>query len=431
MNENVLPWDEITLEEFGEVVAGGTPSRSNSSYWNGSIPWVTPGEITNLKSKYICETREKITGEGLVSSAAKLLPLGLLLVTTRATLGEVAIAAVPVATNQGFKNIIPNEKTDPVFAYYRIRSLKKEMARLASGTTFLEISKNDFSRIKTCRPPREEQSRIATVLDTVDEAIAKTEAVIAKLKQVRAGLLHDLLTRGLDENGQLRDPIAHPEQFQDSSLGWIPKDWVVEQLKNCYSVPSRNGLYKKANYYGSGYRMVHMPQMFKALTVDISEAARVDVETHELQRYALEDGDILFARRSLNLEGAGLCSLVPRLQEPATFESSIIRVRLNRSKVLPRFTAEFLRSEHGYLLRRPYIRQVAVSGVSSEDVGYFLVPRPTPDEQTQVLAGLQAHDFAADAYDAELTKLRSLKSGLMDVLLTGRVRVPERIAETG
>ena len=73
----------------------------------------------------------------------------------------------------------------------------------------------------------DEQTRIAAVLDTVDEAIAKTEAVIAKLKQVRAGLFHDLLTRGLDEHGQLRDPVAHPEHFQDSPLGRIPKEWEV------------------------------------------------------------------------------------------------------------------------------------------------------------------------------------------------------------
>jgi type I restriction enzyme S subunit len=108
--------------------------------------------------------------------------------------------------------------------------LKADMVRLASGTTFLEISKADFSRIRTNRPKHPEQRRIAFVLDTMDEAIAKTEAVIAKLKQVRAGLLHDLLTRGLDENDQLRDPIAHPEQFQDSPLGCIPRDWVTAEI---------------------------------------------------------------------------------------------------------------------------------------------------------------------------------------------------------
>ena len=70
----------------------------------------------------------------------------------------------------------------------------------------------------------------------MDEAIAKTEAVIAKLKQVRAGLLHDLLTRGLDEHGQLRDPVAHPEQFQDSALGWIPKEWKLLPLSEIADV---------------------------------------------------------------------------------------------------------------------------------------------------------------------------------------------------
>lgn len=217
-------WEEVRAEDLGEIVSGGTPSRANPSYWGGFIPWVTPSEITELKDKYLYDTRERITEEGLAGSAAKLLPASSVVVTSRATLGEAAIAGVPLTTNQGFKSIIPNVETDPVFAYYLLRSLKPEMVRLASGTTFLEISKSDFAHICVKRPKRDEQSRIAVVLDAMDEAIAKTEVVIAKLKQVRAGLLHDLLTRGLDEHGQLRDPIAHPEQFQDSPLGKIPRE---------------------------------------------------------------------------------------------------------------------------------------------------------------------------------------------------------------
>ena len=181
MTHDAIGWDHVSIEEFGEIVAGGTPSRTMLSFWNGSIPWVIFGEITNPKSKYVQETRESITPEGLAGSAAKLLPIGSILVTTRATLGEAAIAAVPLTTNQGFKSIIPNEDTDSLFAYYQICTLQPEMVRLASGTTFLEISKADFCRIRTIRPKREEQSRIAAVLDAVDETIVKTEAVIAKL----------------------------------------------------------------------------------------------------------------------------------------------------------------------------------------------------------------------------------------------------------
>jgi type I restriction enzyme S subunit len=200
-------------------------------------------------------------------------------------------------------------------------------------------------------PSPDTQKRIAAMLDTVDEAIANTEAVIAKLRHIRAGLLHDLLSHGLDHNGQLRDPIVHPEQFQYSSLGHIPKEWEVRELKDCYAIPSRNGLYKKASCYGFGHRMIHMPQMFKGVIVDVDDAARVEVDPRELERYSLEEDDILFARRSLNLEGAGLCSLVGKPREPVTFESSVVRVRLRREMIVARFAVEFLRSSVGYLLR--------------------------------------------------------------------------------
>src|SRR5437870_1769372 len=152
MKANPADWDDVTIEGFGEIVGGGTPSRGTPSFWNGSIPWVTPSEITALCGKYVRDTREKITPDGLAGSAAKLLPEGSVVVTTRATLGETAIAAVPLTTNQGFKSIIPNEDTDSLFAYYRIQTMKSEMARLASGTTFLEISSRLLPNSNT--PPK-------------------------------------------------------------------------------------------------------------------------------------------------------------------------------------------------------------------------------------------------------------------------------------
>jgi type I restriction enzyme S subunit len=281
-------------------------------------------------------------------------------------------------------------------------------------------------RVPKLRP--DQQSGIAAVLDTVDEAIAKTAAVIAKLRQARAGLLHDLLTRGLDQSGQLRDPIIHPGQFQDSPLGRIPREWDVRQLEECYAIPSRNGLYKKVSCYGFGRRMIHMPQMFKGVFVDVEDAVRVDVDPQELQRYALQEGDILFARRSLNLEGAGLCSMVGKLREPTTFESSIVRVRVMRDIIVPRFALEFLRSPAGYLLRRRFIRQVAVSGVSSGDIAHFLVPCPKPPEQECILSLLDAKDSAIRLVEEEAGKLVQLKSGLMTDLLTGRVPVPDGLS---
>src|SRR5687768_1518951 len=106
---NLLPsdWKEVPVDALGEITAGRTPSRAVPKEWDGSIPRVTPGELTQLPYKRLAETRERITQAGLAASAAKLLPRNSLLVTTRATIGEVAIADMPVTTNQGFKSLIP------------------------------------------------------------------------------------------------------------------------------------------------------------------------------------------------------------------------------------------------------------------------------------------------------------------------------------
>ena len=115
------------------------------------------------------------------------------------------------------------------FAWHAVKYAAPALNRVAQGSTFVAVSREDVERFHI---PWHGQAnpRIAAVLDTVDEAIAKTEAVVAKLRQVRAGLLHDLLACGLDPHDQLRDPIAHPEQFHDSPLGLIPKDWSSVRL---------------------------------------------------------------------------------------------------------------------------------------------------------------------------------------------------------
>jgi type I restriction enzyme S subunit len=427
VNGNSSSWEEITLGEFGEVVAGGTPSRSNSSYWNGSIRWVTPGEIKNFKSKYLCDTREKITDEGLAASAAKLLPVGSLLVTTRATLGEVAIAAVPVATNQGFKNIVPNEKTDPIFAYYRIRSLKQEMERLASGTTFLEISKTDFSRIKTWRPLLEEQSRIAAVLDTVDEAIAKTEAVIAKLKQLRAGLLHDLLTRGLDENGQLRDPVAHPEQFQDSPLGRIPREWEVGVLNDLVrdDRPIVYGILMPGRGFPGGMPVIKVKDI-KNGRIDLSDLLLTDPRIDEsYQRSRVLPGDLLFTIRGT----VGRMALVPPVLANANITQDTARVSLETAN--PMFVARWLEMEEPSRFVAVHTIGVAVRGINLADVRKIPIPIVSREEHDAIIDCLESIERETDKELEIYEKLRVVKSGLMNDLLTGRVRVPEGIAVTG
>jgi type I restriction enzyme S subunit len=139
-----IDWEIVPLSELGVVYSGSTPSRTEPKLWNGEIAWVTPREITELRDKWLTSTRETITNVALGGSATKLLPKGTLLVTTRATVGAIAIAAIPVTTNQGFKSIVPNPRTDATFYYYLLQFVAREMTRRASGSTFVKYRDENF-----------------------------------------------------------------------------------------------------------------------------------------------------------------------------------------------------------------------------------------------------------------------------------------------
>jgi type I restriction enzyme S subunit len=424
-------WEDIEIRDLGEIVAGGTPSRANPSYWGGTIPWVTPSEITHLSSKYLTQTAERMTAEGLAGSAARLLPMDSVVVTTRATLGEAAIAAVPLATNQGFKSIIPREGTDPVFTYYLMSQIRQKMVRLASGTTFLEISKSDFEKIHLQRPKITEQRRIALVLKAMDEAIAKMEAVIAKLKQVRAGLLYDLLTRGLDEHGHVRDRINQPELFIDSPLGRIPKGWEVAPFRG-YGSPDRP--YIKTGPFGSSLKQEHWVERgIPVITIGSlgegeflrSELLYVSKGTAmELAAYAVIPGDIVFSR----VADVGRSVVVGEEERGWLMSSNIMCISVDRTRADPHYVQATITSHPQ--VRRQIRRSLNSAGrdiANAPILNSIQVPWPRLDEQWRIVSMITSASKRIREEEKGLRKLLILKQGLTSDLLTGRVRVPEGI----
>ena len=188
---------EWTVKKLGECVTilqGGTPSTLNRSYWGGDIVWVTPSEITALKSMYISDSERKITRDGLIHSSATLVPAGTILLCSRATIGELAIATRQMTTNQGFKNLLCKENIYNVFLAYLLLTLKKKLISLANGTTFLELSKQNLTDVEIPLPPLDEQQAIAETLTAFDDEIASLEAERDKITQIRDGAMNDLLT---------------------------------------------------------------------------------------------------------------------------------------------------------------------------------------------------------------------------------------------
>jgi type I restriction enzyme S subunit len=412
-------WGQVSIQELGTICTGGTPSRAVPYYWNGSIAWVTPGELTTIDGKWLTETREYITEAGLASSAAKLMPKGALLVTTRASIGAVAVATLPVCTNQGFKSIIPNQLTCSDFYYHLLQLISPEMVRLASGTTFLEISRKDFSAILLPRPPLPEQRRIAEMLDTVDAAIQQTEALIAKLKLMKAGLLHDLLTLGLDEHGQLRDPIAHPEQFKDSPLGRIPREWDVKPVGEVFDMQLGKMLSKAA-------KTGHNPFPYLANRnvqwdyVDLTDLEWMDFNEAEREKFSLLPDDLLVCEGG----DVGRTAMWRGEQQECFFQKAIHRLRpKDSSLVLPSYMLRFMRFAvyHGFLVSLS--SQTSITHLTREKFALLPLPLPQMQEQKAIAAALDAHDARIRAEEAYGDKLKHLKKGLMRDLLTGRVRV--------
>jgi type I restriction enzyme, S subunit len=315
----------------------------------------------------------------------------------------------------------------PSFAAYIFQWERVFAAAVATavGTKMPRTSWNDLKRFKVFMPDSsEEQTSIVYILDTIDGAIAKTEAVIAKLKQVRAGLLHDLLHYGLDENGRLRDPIAHPEQFKDSPLGRIPVDWNFGLLSQF--VPSAE--YGISTSLGDrGYSVLRMNNLSEG------EAELSDLKYSAMpipDGLWLRSGDVLFNRTN-SWEHVGRTGIWRGQIERATFASYL--VRLNPRPDL--LNAELLNFWLNWppiqiAMRRfatPAVQQV---NINPTNLRQMLAAFPQNlKEQSEIVERIGQQDNTLRTEISELAKLKNIKSGLQDDLLTGRVRVPETLME--
>lgn len=197
-------WKEVRLQQLGDITNGGTPDTTLAQYWNGDIPWFTPTEITALSGKTTIERSERmLTKEGLANCTGSLLPAGSIIICTRATVGQAAILAQPGTTNQGFKNIVPNEKVSSKFLYYQIAIHVHKLQRLACGSTFPEVSMKDFRNLPVLLPERSEQDRICEVFDAIDGEINAMNAQLAHLTTQKRGLMQQLLTGAVRVNATL------------------------------------------------------------------------------------------------------------------------------------------------------------------------------------------------------------------------------------
>ena len=182
-------WVERKLKDVGNIIGGGTPETNKTEYWGGTIQWFTPTEI---KTKYIKSSKRTITELGLKKSSAKILPKGTLLLSSRATIGDISISLQECSTNQGFQSIVVNENNNNEFIYYWILKNKKILLRRSSGSTFLEISKHEISKININLPFLKEQTKIASFLSSIDSKIEQAQKQLDSTKEFKKALLQQM-----------------------------------------------------------------------------------------------------------------------------------------------------------------------------------------------------------------------------------------------
>lgn len=198
-------WEQRKLGDVAIITGGGTPSTNVPEYWNGDIDWYSPVEIG--KNRYVSKSTRKITKLGLEKSSAKLLPIGTVLFTSRAGIGNTAILQAEGCTNQGFQSITPDSKElDTYFLYTMTPRLKRYGEVTGAGSTFVEVSGKQMEKMSLVLPSLEEQKQIGRFFRTIDDSITLHQRKLNNLKLKKKALLQKLFPKNEERYPELRFP---------------------------------------------------------------------------------------------------------------------------------------------------------------------------------------------------------------------------------
>lgn len=309
--------------------------------------------------------------------------------------------------------------------YLASNDFQQRLEQIATGTTNSHVRARPTETLNWLIPvpPLLEQRRIVEILDTVDAAIRQTEAVIAKLKQVKAGLLHDLLTRGIDENGELRDSDIKPPTLDDSFA--FPSSWPLRKLGYVASINSGLTLGPSTP---RGPSSVELPYLRVANVqdgfVDLSEVKFVRVLRSAIERYRLQYGDVLMNEGG-DFDKLGRGTVWRNQIDPCLHQNHVFRVRVDPSIMRPDFLAAVSGSAYG---KRFFVlsskQSTNLASINSTQLKSFPVPCPSLEEQDRIVQAIQYQDARIESESTYLNILRAVGHGLAGDLLTGQFRVP-------
>ena len=398
-------WRTCKIKDIFQVVSGATPKSEQPEYWDGDIVWVTPADY-KTNDKFVSSGKRTLTQAGYDSCGTTLVPAGSIVFSKRAPIGSVAIAQVPLCTNQGCLSCINKGDADTIFFYYVMSIFTKIFELYGSGTTFKELSYDSFTAFAMTNPPLSEQHRIAAFLDRrcaeIDAVIERTKATIEEYKKLKQAVITEAVTKG----------VRGERKMKDSGIAWIGeiaeehpiiKLKYVCQILDQYRSPvtadqrSQNGdvLY---DYYGA--------------------SGPID----KIDGYTIDGHVMLIGEDGANLRLRNL---------PLMYEVNGKAWINNHAHILkPDDGTEFyyLFFALDALDINPYITGSAQPKLSQENLKNILIPMPTLDEQREITAFIRKRCSALDTLIAKktslLTELETYKKSLIFEYVTGKKEVP-------
>ena len=400
----VIPedWDWVPLKDVCQFIGGGTPSKTIPEFWNGKIPWVSSSDIVE-GDIYTININRHITDKAISLSATHKCPQGTILVVSRVGVGKVAISSCDVCTSQDFTNLIP-KKHEPLFLTYVLVPIMQGKATEAQGTSIKGVTTESIKQTKIIFPPLEEQKHIAEALSDVDNMIYSLEKLIAKKKSVKQGAMQELLT------GKKRLP-------------GFDEEWNKINLAKKSKIKARIGWQGLTTneYLDSGYSYLVTGTDFVNGKIDWDNCHYVAKDRFDQDKdIQIQNDDILITKDG----SLGKTALVKGLDKPATLNSGVFVIRPIQESYDPAFVYYILSS----FVFKDFLDHLSAGStiihLYQKDISKFefLMP-PTTGEQIAIASILSDMDNEIEALEQKLEKTRQIKQGMMQQLLTGKIRL--------
>jgi type I restriction enzyme S subunit len=389
-------WEVVKLHEIAiDFISGGTPSTSRMEYWNGSIPWMRSASI---KGRYVDRGERFITEKGLQNSAANLVPKGSLLIATRVSIGNVAINNIDIAISQDLTGVIINKaRAQEEFLYWALEKNKGKLIGLNQGSTIKGILRSDLRNLTLPLPSLPEQKKIATILSTVDDAIQKTDEIIAKTERLKKGLMQRLLTRGMGHT-----------KFRQTEIGEIPEEWKTSSLAEvCHVIMGQSPPSETYNRDRVGLPFLQGRMDFGDIYPNPSVYCSKPIKIAEV-------GDILVSVRApvgdVNIATSKCC-----------IGRGLAAIRSDKNQLDSKFI--FYQLRHFSTKLAGLGSGSTFKAIRRRDLEILPTVLPSLPEQKKIASVLSTVDEQIEKERAKKGHLEQLKKGLMQVLLTGKVRV--------